>query len=150
MAGNDIQDISFFKHLQHHPVLRRLSLGYNPIVDVSPLQHLISLKELYLVSTSVKDISSLYTLHQLESCRVDIPPLSYPPIWYIYLKTKGGKLGDYANLQKLPHVEKIWKLLMSEEEENLELAQQLAEGQGWSKEDFEVYEEFSEDYFELN
>jgi len=115
--NRDIQDISFLKDLKE---LKTLNLAENwQINDIHFLKDLTRLQNLIL-----KD-----NLH-LEG---------FPPIFWIYYKSKGGNLLDYKHLPELPHIEKIWQLMGTKDEENINLAQQLAKGQGWMKEEFEMY-----------
>ncbi|OJJ20506.1 hypothetical protein BKI52_18800 [marine bacterium AO1-C] len=136
LAGNRVSNISFLKPLKK---LRKLDLDVNRITDLAPIEVLQSLEEISLVSNDVEDFYSLTKLGSLKKIVCDIERLPYPPIWYIYLKHKKGKLSDYLQLPELPQVQSIWRLLCSNHPTNLILAQQLATSQGWSSEDFEMY-----------
>jgi len=81
----------------------------------------------------------LKELAEVNTLCITISELIYPPIWYAVLEYKKGKLGDHTHLKELPHVEKIWQLMKTEDEENINLAQQLAKGQGWTEEEFKMY-----------
>lgn len=70
--------------------------------------------------------------------------ITYLPIWYAYLYKEGGKLSDYSHLEELSCIEKIWQLLKTKEQSNIDLANQLAKRQGWTEADFWVYYEVME------
>jgi len=131
-----IQDISFIEHLSN---LEILYLDGNLIEDIQALKNLKNLKSLSLYENLVADISHLKDLENLETIVMKFLNLSYLPIAFANLKTFAGKLGDYTHLPELPHIEKIWQLMQTQEEENINLAQQLAKGQGWTEEEFQMY-----------
>jgi len=155
---NQIKDISFLQDLTS---LQYLDLSENLIQDISPLENLVNLVNLYLWANDIQDISPLKTLKRLErldlssnkiqditvlkkltnliQLNTNLDMLPFPPIYYVSLKTKSGRLGDYTHLPELPKVEKIWQLMITDDEENTKLAQQLAKGQGWTEEEFEMY-----------
>jgi len=138
LADNRIEseDLEVLKDLKR---LKKLDLSNNQIYKLNALENLTQLEELHLNGNPLKDTNSVIKLENLKSLEIDLDAFSYPPIWYMYLKSKGGKMGNYLQLSELPQVEKIWQLLKTKEEENINLAQQLAKGQGWTEEEFEMY-----------
>jgi len=131
-----ISDLSPLKNLTN---LKKIDLHSLQISDISIISNLEKLEELDISFNQIRDIACLKNLKNLEKLRLSIEYLSYPPIWLVYLKTEDGKLGDYNHREELPEVEKIWQLMITKDEENINLAQQLAKGQGWEKEEFEMY-----------
>jgi len=135
LGDNQFDNLFIIQQLKE---LDTLFLGQNPITDYSVLKELTQLEYLYLENT-VQNINLLKELNNLRGLEMDIINLTYPPIWYAALKYKKGKLGNYTHLTELPQIEKIWQLMKTEEEENINLAQQLSKGQGWTEEEFEMY-----------
>lgn len=133
-----ISEIDFLKPLKN---LERLYLSFNHITNLEPLKSLSSLVEIDLLSNDIQDISPLEQLGLLEKVQCDIHKLPYPPLWYMYLKYRKGQLADYQQVEELPLVQKIWRLICSHNPDNLALAQQLALGQGWGLADFEMYKD---------
>jgi len=58
-------------------------------------------------------------------------------IWFT--NSKNENQVSKPNVLNSPKSKKIWQLLKTKEEENINLAQQLTKGQGWTDEIFEVY-----------
>ncbi|OJJ18455.1 hypothetical protein BKI52_22840 [marine bacterium AO1-C] len=136
LSQNQIKDVHTLAKLK---ALKWLQLSNNFIEDVSPLAELKQLEVLYLFENPLQDISCLKHLTQLTELHVYLDDLIYPPIWFALLKTKEGRVGDYAHLPELPQVEKIWQLIKSRQKENIDLAWQVALGQGWTAAEFETY-----------
>ena len=112
-------NIETLQNIEQLSQLCSLSIDYNPVSDITMLSQIKTLKALRMTDTSVTDISPLKYNDQLEYLdysfnQSDTPP----PIWYIFLKTKKGKLSNYAHLEALPDVSKIWTLLRSKTKEN--------------------------------
>jgi len=136
IGSNEIQNIEALSHLKY---LKYLDWNNNYLENIDSLQYLTCLAHLDLRDNYIRNFSILKNLVNLEELYINLKHLSYPPIWYAALKYNGGKLGDYLHLAELPHIEKIWQLMQTQEEENINLAQQLAQGQGWTEEAFEMY-----------
>lgn len=150
---------SGFSFLQNLPQLQKLNLSFNRIQETSFFKKLTQLKSLNLLATGIQDISFLQNLTQLQNLHLGNNPIqdvstvielvnlvyldvyfrSFPPIWFAYLRSKKGKLGDYTHLPELPQVEKIWQLMKTRDDKNIDLAHQLALGQGWAEEEFQAY-----------
>lgn len=131
-----IKDFSAFKAFKN---LRFLDLSYGNIDDISFLEKLYKLECINLSHNPIKNIEVLKNIKNLRAIQIDIDNLVYPPIWFVKLNAQKGRVGDYTNIPQLPEVEKIWQLFSSDDEENINLAHQIAIGQGWTKEDFEMY-----------
>lgn len=131
-----IKDFSVLTDLKN---LKTLDLSYGNIEDISFLKNLEKLQYLNLGSNAIKNIEVLKRINSLKAIKVDLQHLPYPPIWLTKLIFLKGKMGDYIQLIQLPQVEKIWQLMRSNDEKNMELAYQLALGQGWTEEEFEMY-----------
>lgn len=131
-----ISDISVLTHLEN---LEYLDISYNHISTISPLEALKNLEVLKLKANPVVNIDSLKACIHLEEIELSTEFLSFPPIWYLYLKWQGGKLQDYVGLPELPYVEKVWQLICSNNKKNTALARQLAESQGWKHYEFNWY-----------
>lgn len=148
MSNNALHDISFLKNLHH---LEELNIANNEVSDISILQFLPNLKKLDIANNPIFDISVLKHLPHLEhlkdSMHNSIKNLSYPPIWYVYLKMKKGKLGEYLPLKEPPYIEKIWQLLSSKDEQHKLLATQLAKGQNWTQEEIEIYQQLERQFY---
>ncbi|HAS44775.1 MAG TPA: hypothetical protein DCS93_30125 [Microscillaceae bacterium] len=134
-----LPNMDFVKNLTQ---LTFLCLGANNIQDISPLAHLPNLRVLFLGYNPIQDISPLKSLPKYLGFKfgIDHTKLPFPPIWYAYAQWAKKPFRDYAHLTELPQVEKIWQLMRTKEENNIRLAQALAKGQGWSEEDFKVYQ----------
>lgn len=137
LSANFIKDISFLENLTN---LKYLNINYNQIKDISPLKNLKKLESLGFYGNKVQNIDILKNLENLNSVNLSFNALDYPPISIIYLQKKGGKLGDYIHLPERSQVAKIWQLMSSNDKKDMELAHQLALGQGWMEEDFEMYQ----------
>lgn len=141
-------DLSFNEGIIHISQLKNLrNLQYLDLTstslqieNIAVLQYLPNLKRLDLYDIPIQDITFLKNLKNLEGLSISHKYLGYPPICYVFLRNKGGKLGDYIHLPELPQVEKIWQLMKSNDEKNMELARQLAQSQGWTEEGFEMYQ----------
>jgi len=131
-----IKDFSVLNALKD---LKVLDLSYGNVENISFLKNLKKLQSISLSANPVKNIDILVNLKHLKAIQLDMENLTYPPIWYVYLKNKKGKLGDYLHLSELPQVEKIWELLKTENRDNIKLAKQLTKGQDWTNEEFEMY-----------
>ena len=152
----DIKPIEMLKNLKHldlchnlieniEPLsqlfkLQKLDLSRNSINEVTALSKLNLLQILNLLDNVIEDISPLKNLKDLEILHISYDPLAYPPIWYLYLCDKKGKVGEYAHLPELPQVEKIYQLIKTRDRKNIELAHQLAQSQGWTADDFKAYQ----------
>lgn len=161
LSENAILEIASLKNL---PALEILDLTNNGVQEVEPLSKLQSLQELYISSNQIQDFTALQNLHKLKKIALSNNPsqdisalkkltkleilhlhpwefISLPPIWFAYLKAKGGTLGDYLHLSEVqaPFTQKVWQLMKSKNEKDIELARQLAENQGWLAEDFNAY-----------
>jgi len=88
----------------------------------------------------VLEIPFTKNLDNLKRFYIDLKSVKYPPIWYVMQKQKGKNFSDYLKKKELPFVEKIWNLIISEDNRNTSLAKQLAIGQGWTEEEFEMYQ----------
>ena len=97
------------------------------------------MRTLNLENNLVENIQELKKLPELTKLELGVSAQVHPPIWYLYLKYKGGKLGDYIDLPDLPFAKQIWELLASNDKTNEVLAQQMAEGQGWTEEEFNMH-----------
>lgn len=136
LSENHIRDITVLKNLKQ---LKIIYLRNNPITDFTVLKDLTQLTGLFLEDTRIQNISFLKHLTKLQKVGIDFKKLQYPTIGMAYLNYKKGKLGDYTHLPELPQIEKVWQLMKSKDEKNIELAHQLALGQGWAEEDFQAY-----------
>lgn len=134
---NRIEDITALQTLKN---LEELYLNSNEIKDITALKKLQNLRVLYIKYNLIEDHSLLKNLENLETLEMDIDNFEFPPIWYAYLSAKRGKMSDCKELSELPQVKKVWQLMQATDEKNNALAQQLAEGQGWTEEDIEMYE----------
>jgi len=119
--------------------MRKLILRNNQLQECTFLSELSQLIHLDLQENPISDISPVKKLENLFAFACDFKNLPYPSICFAYLKEKGGKLGDYLHLSELPQVEKIWELLRTKNEKNIELARQLAKGLSWEAKDFAMY-----------
>jgi len=137
ISWTNLQDISFVKNLTQ---LTYLGLKKNKIRDISPLAHLPNLNFLHLEHNPIQDIGPLKDLPFIFDFKIDHAKLHCPPIWYAYAKWERKPFSDYTHLAELPQVEKIWQLMRTKEVCNLQLAQELAKGQGWTEEAFKVYQ----------
>lgn len=135
LTSNRITEIISLKDLK---CLQYLDISGNDVKNINALKELKQLQNLSLISNKIKDITPLKSLEDLQ--HLDTDNYSNPPIWYVYLKNKGGKIGDYKHLEELPQVEKIWQIMQNGDEENINLAHQIALGQGWTEEEFEMYQ----------
>lgn len=133
---SQLKDISFLAELTQ---LEKLDLSHNKLKDISILAAFTQLQYLNLEANPIQDINAIKQLNNLRQLDVSFDHLLYPPIWLASLKYKKGKIGDYNHLTELPKIEKIWQLLYTEDNANINLAQQLALGQGWTNENFEMY-----------
>lgn len=135
LSENPFQNIEFLENLRNLNYLD-LSKGVmkdDTFLSEAGLSHLKSHRFMKIEETILKKLENLTYLN------FDLETVSYPPVWYVYLRHKNGKLGDYIHLSELPFVEKIWMLLKNKEEKDIELAEQLAISQGWTVTDFEMY-----------
>lgn len=139
LADNRIEseDLEVLKGLKS---LKTLDLSNNQIYNPNALENLTQLEELHLNGNPIKDTSSVKKLENLKSLEIDPDAFSYPPIWYVYLKSKEGKMGDYLQLSELPQIEKVWQLMKTKDEKNIKLACQLAQSQGWTEEEIQMYQ----------
>lgn len=162
---NYIQDYAPLRHLIQ---LKSLNISNNyqeyQVQDISLLANLVQLQELYLQSNGIEDISVLNSLSKLQKVNLKNNPIQNintlqglvnlthlditfdlsepPPVWYIQLKIKGGKLGNHLHTPEPLYLEKIWQLLKTKDSKNMALAHQLALGQGWSEAEFLMYQNF--------
>lgn len=136
-----LQDISFLQNLKN---LTNLNLQKNNIKDISPIASLQHLVFLGLEGNPIQDVRPLKNLPFIFDFKIDNQKLKTPPIWYAYGKWQRKKFSDYIHLSELPYVEKIWQLMISEEEANQKLAIELAKGQGWTEEQIKVYQNLLE------
>ncbi|CAL6059282.1 Serine/threonine_protein [Hexamita inflata] len=58
LVGNNIQYITT---LQSMTQLKELILSYNPVIDISPLRHMVTLESLYLDNCNIKNLDVLYS-----------------------------------------------------------------------------------------
>lgn len=163
VSENAILDLASLKNL---PVLQVLDLTNNGVQEAEPLSKLQSLQELYISSNQIQDFTALQSLPNLKKLALSNNPTNdisalknlinlevlhlhpweftfLPPIWFAYLKVKGGKLGDYIHLSEVQaaFTQKVWQLLKSRDKKNIELARQLAQGQGWAEEEIKIYQD---------
>jgi len=117
-----IKDFSVLADLQN---LKFLDLSYGNIQDISFLVQLKKLQSLNLNFNPIKNIEVLKSIKTLKAVQVGVENLSYPPIWLVKLVYQKGKLGSYTNLPELAEVAKIWQLLISDDEENVNLAHKV-------------------------
>jgi len=136
LSNNQLKDVSCLQSLTQ---LQTLYLSENQLREIKNIEKLQNLQRLDLARNQIQDIHFLKELTELNTLSIRPSELIYPPIWYAALESKKGKLGDYTHLRELPHIEKIWQLMQTKEEENIELAQQLAKGQGWTEDEFAMY-----------
>lgn len=142
-----VEDVGILQNLEF---LNYLNLAHTRIQEVTALQNLTWLEYLEIERNPIRDISCLKEMEQLCRLSVSCEFLEpYPPIWYAHLSYKSGeeKLGNLNQLPELPFVEKIWQLMATHDEDNLQLARQLAQSQGWTEEDFKAYQFLLEYYY---
>lgn len=137
LSHNQIENIEILKNLTQ---LKVLEISNNPIQDITPLKFLKNLQKLSINYDLFKSIPNWKHFSHLKELKITTQENDYPPIWYIYFYLKKeGSLGDYLHLQEPPFTEKIYYLLKTTDEKNMKLAEQLAKGQGWSEDMFEMY-----------
>jgi len=134
-----VEDISVLKNLEY---LNYLNVAHTGIRDISPLKDLKYLEYLEAEGNYIQDITCFKQVEQLRQLLVSCEFIKpYPSIWYARLVYKNGeeRLSNLNQLSELPFVEKIWELIITQDEDNLQLARQLAKGQGWEDKDFAIY-----------
>ena len=124
--------------------LERLGLDNNQVSNLDPLKNLKQLTYLWLQENPIRDCRVLTELTNLETLLMNVQYLPFPPIWFVRLNTTlNCKLGDFIDLEELPFIAKIWQFLSSGNEEQMELGEQLALGQGWIEEDIAIHKELA-------
>jgi len=154
LNNNGIQELTGLETLHQ---LERLFIANNRIRSLAPLAGLAQLKELYASKNRISQVDALATLPQLTyvnlkynfvaevSALRDLPifdtfefDIHYNPItnlpWFkAYNRDVSQPMSQFVPEQPLPNFEKIYELFTSLQKENILLAQQLAQGQGWDK-----------------
>lgn len=136
LSENQLCQITALQNLQE---LESLDLNTNQLENLNDLQALTQLHSLDFRHNPVKDVTFLKQLPRINQLNLSPQYLRYPPLAYVCWYSKGGKLGDYTYLPELPEVEKIWQIICSGDAQNLELARQLAQSQGWTSTEFELH-----------
>jgi hypothetical protein len=126
------------------PKLKQLSIGNNFLTHLPPLPP--TLTYIYCNQNNIDDLQPLSELPALQVADfaynnpISIVP---PPNLYRFVVHDGYYILPQISADIPPEAQAIWTLLRTQSDENIELAEALAQGLGWDSNIFKVYKIFA-------